>query len=83
MKRAGRARNPELRRRTDNVPWWQRAEDEPDEIPFLESEQHRRYLAAMAAYPKCSCGQGLWAPQSIARGFCEGCRLLTKPFDSS
>lgn len=23
----------------------------------------------------CSCGQQLWAPESIRRGYCEACRL--------
>ena len=34
-----------------------------------------RYRQAMAAYPVCDCGQSLWAPASIERGYCEACRL--------
>lgn len=48
------------------------AQDDDDDD--IDTEEHRRFLAAMAEYPKCVCGQSLWAPQSIARGFCEGCR---------
>lgn len=33
------------------------------------------YRAAMDRYPKCACGQGLWAPISQQRGYCEACRL--------
>lgn len=40
-----------------------------------------RYRQAMAAYPKCACGQSLWAPQSQERGYCEACRLRRKRAD--
>ncbi len=50
------------------------AEDEPEDV--ASRERTRCYLAAMAEYPKCACGQPLWAPQSIACGRCERCRLL-------
>ena len=40
-----------------------------------DTEEHRRYLALMAQYPNCACGQSPWAPVSIARGFCEACRM--------
>jgi hypothetical protein len=69
-----RARKSETSRRRALVPWDQIRENEPDEIP-AESEQQRRYLAAMSAYPKCACGQPLWGQTSLARGFCDRCRL--------
>ncbi len=52
--------------------WWEKAEDEPDDT--ADSAESLAYKAAMNAYPKCACGQRLWAPQSQASGVCEGCR---------
>jgi hypothetical protein len=46
-----------------------------DEPVTADTERQRRYDAAMAGYPKCACGQSLWAPASQARGFCEACLL--------
>ena len=31
----------------------------------------------------CLCGQPLWAPQSIERGFCERCRRLPARYRSA
>ena len=46
-----------------------------DHQPLLSDAERDAYRRAMAAYPVCSCGQSLWAPVSIERGFCERCRL--------
>ncbi len=52
-----------------------RQSDEPgDQYP----DAHR-YRAAMDRYPRCPCGQQLWAPESTARGYCEHCRLHHPP----
>ena len=51
---------------------------QPDEPADLYPDIHR-YRAAMDRYPRCSCGQQLLAPESIARGHCEHCRLHRPP----
>jgi hypothetical protein len=48
-------------------------DDEPD---VTDTKERRRYLAVMAEYPKCACGQSLWAAASIERGVCEGCHKI-------
>jgi hypothetical protein len=57
------------------------ADDDPGE-DAASRERNRNYQAAMALQPKCACGQSIWAPQSVARGFCEACRIA-KPLSSS
>ena len=48
--------------------------DEPNDYPDIQ-----RYRAAMDRYPRCACGQQLWAPESITRGYCEHCQLHQPP----
>jgi hypothetical protein len=33
------------------------------------------YRKQMDSYPKCACGQGLWAAVSRERGYCEACKF--------
>ena len=33
------------------------------------------YRKQIDSYPKCGCGQGLWAEVSRKRGHCEACEL--------
>jgi hypothetical protein len=39
----------------------------------ISAERHAAYVYYLDGLPRCSCGQPLLAPVSVARGHCEAC----------